>query len=123
MVERYAWRGQCAGKFKHPTRRDARRARQGTHDRTPTGERRPGRLRIYRCPWCGYYHLGHSFRPEADPDATTQDPAEVDVDAAPDWADQEDDTDDFRFCAPRRDAENRKSRNYAPADDAEADDA
>lgn len=42
---------QCHGKVRHTDRRAARRARNDT--------RGGGHLRIYQCPHCHYFHLGH----------------------------------------------------------------
>ena len=44
---------QCAGKVKHATRRDARRARR----QTPKDG--GAHMHIYVCPWCRRFHIGH----------------------------------------------------------------
>lgn len=50
--------GQCDGKRRHATKRDARAARSAT--------RGVGHLRIYRCPHCYYFHLGHPVAGRTD---------------------------------------------------------
>jgi NMD protein affecting ribosome stability and mRNA decay len=59
-AERVDPRRQCDGKVRHLSRRAARQARKVT----PV---EPGRhLTIYRCPWCGFVHLGTAWNDETD---------------------------------------------------------
>lgn len=51
--KRQVRRKQCAGKVKHPTEQAAIAAMVRT---APTG------LAVYRCAFCGAYHVGHMNR-------------------------------------------------------------
>lgn len=53
---RYNRVGQCEGKMKYVTRDEARVARRRVRGRF-------GTMRVYRCGWCDYYHLGHAYTP------------------------------------------------------------
>lgn len=50
----------CRGKIRHETKTDAKRARRQMRLQ---GEAAPGELEAYRCPHCGYWHLGHPTYP------------------------------------------------------------
>lgn len=56
MTIRYRVELQCHGKRRYRHRGDARKAmrRQQT-----AGNGRGGRLTVYRCPWCDWYHIGN----------------------------------------------------------------
>lgn len=51
-------RYQCDGKRPYVKKADAKRAAK-------LSERSLGRLRAYRCPHCGFFHLGHSVHPRS----------------------------------------------------------
>lgn len=48
----YNPRHQCRGKIRFPTKADAKRCAKAW-------EQGYGRMRPYRCVWCGWIHLGH----------------------------------------------------------------
>lgn len=47
---------QCQGGTQDVSRQDARHGRRSL--RRHWG--RVGRLEVYACPWCGWFHLGHN---------------------------------------------------------------
>lgn len=49
-----SYESMCAGKDRHPTRDDARRAANKMRFLSD-GDR----LNVYRCVWCQFFHFGH----------------------------------------------------------------
>lgn len=48
---------QCYGKRPFDSKQEARRAYKRAQSR-PNSDRTPGEVKPYRCPHCGFYHLG-----------------------------------------------------------------
>lgn len=48
---------QCEGKFPHASRADGERAIRRD---------RKGRLNVYRCHWCRFWHVGSSMIPKGE---------------------------------------------------------
>lgn len=57
--------GQCTGKMKHPSKEAAKR-----HLKRARSFSGRGNIRVYRCPWCGYWHLGGKAKKQAEPAET-----------------------------------------------------
>lgn len=56
-VKRRARRHECGSKARHPSERGAWYALSLIRDRGPNG-----RMGVYRCPHCGFWHVGHTPR-------------------------------------------------------------
>lgn len=58
MTEVYSPWSQCRNKMRLPTKADAKRHARHVETRR-ANDRKRGRISVYRCPHCDYWHVGH----------------------------------------------------------------